>query len=301
MRQHKDDKLFCEYFDNLQDFYKTINTRDTNTGFKDFQKKGHKLSSKDTRNADWYGTADWEQAESLATKGDPNSVKLIKTELIKAEKETAPVSKNQVKRDVVGFAPCVPAYLAGHPQSMINKRRTVMHAPKVINILYNATTTCATTSQDRVNSCAAFLSAVNSLQLKGYRFNLYTCFNAYEYAGADKKRIQLYIKMKDAGDHTQISSLAFPLINTSFYRRYVFRWIETIPVTKQFIKEFFFGYGYCDEVKKSDIKQITGREDNTNWVAISGRKIRESAATQSDKIKTIAANIIAGKGEFCND
>lgn len=300
MIQHKTKTTYSEYFDSLDEYYQTIDARPTNEAFMRDETLGL-LTSTRLNNKDWAGTASWEEAQTLATKGDPESVKLIKNELLTDtdtdKAQTAPIVRNRTRLDMVGFAPCVPAYLAGRPQNMMNKRRTVLRAPKILNVAYCFGGTKSVRVHDRVNAGANVISAINSLQAKGYRINLYLC-----HKGTDRystSAINLIIKAKDAGDHTQITDLAYPLVNCSFLRRHEFRHIETLPTCKTFLRPYVRTYGRSSDFNKSDFAEITGKNTD-NLTIISERKIRE-APDSANVIAEIAANILAGRGLYCNE
>lgn len=296
MIQHKTKTTYSEYFDSLSEFYQTINARPTNEAF--LTRKEILMSQCPDKK--FTGTKSWEEAQTLATKGDPESVKLIKKELIKDETQTAHVVRDRTRVDMVGFAPCVPAYLAGRPANMINKRRTVLRAPKILNVAYSFGGHCDVSARDRIKAGASMISAINSLQAKGYRINLYLCHKSTDRSGTSS--ISQTIKVKDAGDHTQITSLAYPLINCSFFRRHVFRHMETIPATKTFLRPYVSCYGYSSEFRKGDFAGIKGKSTD-NLTIISEQRIRIALRFNDEghTISEIAANILAGRGLYCNE
>lgn len=237
---------FLEHFNSLREFYDTISTRETNPTFGNYYAE-EGLPSHGTGKVftEFTGTDSWEEADGLAKDGDSKSAKKILNEMINNEKETENVMKKRVGLAPVGFAPCVPAYLAGHPANMYATRRTVKRAPKILNIFFSINAHAGVKTATRVKAGALILSAINSLQLAGYRINLFITVVSAKHG----KTLTCVIKAKDAGDHTQVSSLAYAFINPSFLRRHEFRWEETLPISKEFATPFLSSYGIPTQYK----------------------------------------------------
>ena len=164
------------------------------------------------------------QAVKTALKGGywPEGAKDLKNVTIDVEANAE--GKPQMYNNVVGFAPNVPAYLAGHPMSMYNFKPG-SGKRKFIKIGVHIGGNASTSQRGRLNRGKAIMSVINDLELQGFSVEIWGCWR--NQAGGTAVNIDTCIKHSDAqwNEHTA----AFALANTAFQRRLVWRFLEAQP------------------------------------------------------------------------
>lgn len=193
--------------------------------------------STDKSYARWSLTDSYEQADNLLLFGDRE---------LQAKIEDAGVSKTriqlrqmqnrrQIYSSVVGFAPNVPNYIAGTPNSMINVRQVRVKQP-VLNFMYNTTVSCSVSAEDIVRATAQLISAIMKIEASGIRMNIYAGEIFYE----DAHACCFMARIKDSGQAMDTLKMSYPLAHPSMLRRQWFRLLETTPgVPDQYVS----GYG----------------------------------------------------------
>lgn len=177
--------------------------------------------SNSTYDATWYGSTSYEDAVTRITKGDDELAKKLRgTEKLDIQMPSTGVKKRIVTR-VAGFAPHVPNYLAGVPNNMlwVEERKI---AKKVITVIYGCNTRYEASADEIAKVSARVVSAIMSLERKGYRINLY----ASNVAENGNRRCGFITKLKDSGQHIDVLKMAFPLLSASWNRRFGFRYRE---------------------------------------------------------------------------
>lgn len=167
------------------------------------------------------------------------------------------VSKHtQFYNDVAGFAPVVPNAILGLPQSMVNSKTKPIKT-KVIDIYYEMTASCSTSSEDIIKAGKKMLSAIVELEAQGYRFNLYVIQDYYRNGeGCD----MLCVRVKTASQPFDLKRMSFPMSHTAFFRGIGFDWYARFPLGK-----YRSGYGKsisCEksqEVVQEEIKRLFGK------------------------------------------
>lgn len=158
------------------------------------------------RDKDFTGTNTWEEAVSLYQYGYTDILERIKSGIGANLQKTNPMTRRRVVTGVQGYAPHVPNAIMGLPNSMIHTE-SVMMKSKVVNIVYSSTENCGTEADEFIKSGIAVLSAVNALELSGYRVNLdisfYCAKDGDEYAFGT-------VNVKDYREHLDIQKLCFP-------------------------------------------------------------------------------------------
>ncbi len=143
--------------------------------------------------------------------------------------ESAPQSLGssmQLTHDVAGFAPDVPAYLAGEPESMfwIEPGEAQLAGP-IISIGVQIICSAGTKANVMLNRGIALLTAIDSLESAGYRCEL----TAVYAAGSDKDGMIWEHQVKAPGDQWNPGAVAFPLAHIGFARRLGFAMQERCP------------------------------------------------------------------------
>lgn len=225
-------------FESLSDFRTFLNTKEENAYFK----KHSYLASKAESSSDieFSGTASYDDANELMEKGSPDGLKKLKETKTKLT-ERAAQQRPHLQLDVVGFAPCVPNAIIGLPKSMIKRVKTPVKTP-VINILYDI---CLSGSSDKeylFKGGKNILAAVKTLEAQGYRVNLKIAY----ISRSEEKRSEysalscVFVTIKSASQSLNPLLVSYPLTHPSFFRRHIFRWVETSDITSS---SMFDAYG----------------------------------------------------------
>ena len=202
------------------------------------------------RQTEFTGTTSYKEAEGLLLHGWED----VSCELTKSLNATntglKTVSKNFYSP--VGYQPCIPRYLKGLPDSMI-QRKQIQQKQKVLNIIKSICYPSYIRTETIKEESLKVLKLIQSLESKGYRCNLYIV------DGIDKSRkvpeqTLIYLKIKESKQRLNVKQVAFPLVHPSMLRRIFFGVTERLESTKH------VGTGYgtvLDEVSvKHKTKQI---------------------------------------------
>lgn len=208
-----------ECYESISDFVNALNARPVDPYYKDIM-SSHKTGEYREK---FTGTKSFEEADSLLKNGDLETVKKMdaKARNIKQAKGV----KNTITRGPVGFVPNIPAYLSGNPNNMFSVRSQSYKSTKVINFVINSTISYDIDGEDLATFGVRLLNIVVQLEAKGYRLNVFKS-DISQYKDSGKNKGVLLVKIKDSGKPLNLTRVAYPLANPSFYRRHVFNWIE---------------------------------------------------------------------------
>ena len=196
------------------------------------------------------GTTSYKEAEGLLLHGWED----VSCELTKCLNATntglKTVSKNFYS--TVGYQPCVPRYLRGLPDSMIQRKQN-QQKQKVLNIIKSICYSGCIGTETIKEESLKVLKLVQSLEAKGYRCNLYIVDGINKSMNVSEQTL-IYLKIKESRQRLNVKQVAFPLVHPSMLRRIFFGVIERLESTKNVGK----GYGkVLDEVSvKHKTKQI---------------------------------------------
>lgn len=273
-------RVMAEVFNSAHEVVETSSRRSiTNSNFHNM--RDGKLGGHD---ADWCGGIhSFDEAEKLMQSGYQPTVDKLKAG-IKANVQ------GQGKRisffnDVVGYAPIVPLALQGVPTSMQNAYMKPIKA-KVLNVYYDMTASCGTSSKDIMEAGQKLLAAIMELEMQGYKFNLYAIQSYYgDGLGADI----LCTKIKNSNTPLDIKRISFPLTHTGYFRVIGFDWYSRCPKAK-FRWAYGHGLGYdFDEKKMAEgFKEVFGE----NAVVFSCAKVIKKDVEHLKEVMTDA-----GKGK----
>lgn len=233
MKVVKNNIVSAEVFGSVLEFVNTINKRTPN---KAFLEAGVEKSK--TGTADFTGTTNFEEAQGLMKHGYKEGVK----DLLQCKSGVnviSPERKKQTFQDVTGFAPIVPNAIIGLPKSMINKRIQQKQA-RAINILLDIDICGGTDKSAILLGGKNIYSLIKSIEATGTKVNLTVTSSSY--ITKVKKFVCVFIKVKDSKQAINPQLVAYPVIHPSFFRRHVFRWIETSELTNY--KSITSGYGH---------------------------------------------------------
>lgn len=230
MKKKSYNNINVESFESVQEFISVINKRTNNEAF-----SCHKESERGSLM--FTGSQSWEEAQNLFKHGYKEGAKDLLT-CKSSVKVLNPAKKVTTFQDVCGFAPIVPNAIIGLPQSMVNSRAKVKQA-RVINVLLDIDVTGDTDKEVLTLGGKNIYSLVKSLELKGVRVNLSLMHSTY--VSKANNYACLFVKIKDSKQAINPQLIAYPIIHPSFFRRHVFKWIETSEYTNY--KSLTSGYG----------------------------------------------------------
>lgn len=145
-------------------------------------------------------------------------------------------NRRKVFSTVVGFAPNVPAYLAGTPNSMINVRQ-IRVRQRVLNFMYNTSVSWTVSAESIVKAAANVVSAIMIIEAGGVRVNVWTGEALKEDGCPDCLWL---CKIKDSTQRMDTLKMAYPIAHPSMLRRHWFRLLET---TENVPSSYVNGYG----------------------------------------------------------
>ena len=202
------------------------------------------------RRTEFTGTTSYKETEGLLLHGWED----VSCELTKSLNATntglKTVSKNFFSP--VGYQPCVPRYLLGLPDSMI-QRKQIQQKQKVLNIIKSICYSSRVRTETIKEESLKVLKLIQSLESKGYRCNLYIV-DGINKSWNTLEQTLIYLKIKESKQRLNIKQVAFPLVHPSMLRRIFFGVVERLESTKN----VGIGYGkVLDEVSvKHKTKQI---------------------------------------------
>jgi hypothetical protein len=230
-----------ERFDSIEELLKTCDGRTPHDWAED-------NGSRNRRDRHFTGVKDYDEARELLEHGWAEKVDEIQKGIEKFTKDEE-AKRTKVDSGVSGFAPIVPNYLAGLPNSML-----VMHPDtkkvKVIKILVDLSVACSESPENVIRKGIKLMSKVNSLEKCGYRVRIDT---ANSFCGSENTYI-CNVLLKSENQPLDIKRIAFPLFHSAMFRCIMFDWYERIPEAK-----YIHAYGhpiYADGEKDKIIKML---------------------------------------------
>lgn len=212
---------------------------------------------------DFTFTHSYKEAETVFQEGYVDVLPKIKSGVSENLRRTEIRNRRHVETNVVGYCPHVPNAILGLPNSMI-LTKTQPQKVKAVSIVVDVTENCGTNAEEFVNSGVTVLSAINSLELRGYRVNLKVAFFNGE---ANNQKATAIVSVKDYREHLDLQKLCFPLCHPSMLRRFGFRWLETAPEIED--NSWTFGYGRHSKtssfLEKNEIMVTLDRTKNCEY------------------------------------
>ncbi len=224
-------KLFSgnvEIFNSAHEVVETSRAREmTSTAF-------HNMHNPEQVDPDFCGGVNtFEEAEELMTRGYQPTVDRMKKE-IKAN-VSGQGKRVSFRNEVVGFQPIIPLALQGVPTCMVNTYMKPIKS-KVLNIYYDMTASCGTSSDAIIKAGQDILAAIMELEMQGYKFNLYAIQTYFDGKTAD----MLCTKIKSANTPMDLKRISFPLTHTAYFRCIGFDWYSRFP-----LGTYRVGYGHA--------------------------------------------------------
>ena len=187
------------------------------------------------------GTASYEEAKRLFETGYTEILPKIKQGVSANYKKSQNILRRTIRTGVVGYTPHVPNAIMGLPNSMIYMDK-VPQKTKTVSIVVSITENCGVEAEEFIKSGITAISVVNALELRGYRCELKVDF--FDGEEGDEMTIAT-VKVKDYREHMDLQKLCFPLAHPSMFRRFGFKWLETVPG----LSESGWAWGYGETVK----------------------------------------------------
>lgn len=229
-----------ETFESVREFTKVCAARPVNSAFCSQER------ASETADKRFTGTDNWAEAQNLLATGYKDGCKdLLNCETgVKVANE---INRAKVARNYAGYAPCVPAAIIGMPKTMYHKTKVISKQP-VINLYYDCGVNCSIGTGTMIQGGKNLYSLINYLDTHGVRVNLFLLVAACK---ADNFAY-LCIKAKNSDTPVNPQLISYPLIHPSFFRRHVFRWIESSQCTNYVA--FTHGYGCNVRDRYSNIR-----------------------------------------------
>ena len=229
--------IYSKSFCNLDTFAKFLEKGTTKAAFLN-RKDGPSSTKENAYMTEWTGTASFAEADRLFQYGDDKSAaKMDPANLTRAAEVPAVDLRARRVRSVAGFSPNVPAVLQGRPKTMYKLTRQRVDS-KVVTFCYDCASDWTIDSDVRAAAALKLVNTILGIEKKGYRVNLYVCAcmrGTNEACGA-------FVKIKDSGTYMDRRKMAYPLINTSFFRRHMFKFMETAEGLKEGVWARAYGY-----------------------------------------------------------
>lgn len=236
-----------EHFNSIHEMLNIIKKRTNNPHMKD-------CDSSETGSKNFTGTKDFHEAENLFQYGYKDVLDKIKTGVAKSN-VMRPENRRRVTTGTVGYAPHVPNAILGLPNSMIYTEKQTQKV-KAISIIYDIGANCSMSTDEFIESGISVLNVINRLELQGVRVNLKIMFMCCE---GSNEHCFVTVDVKDYREHMDIQKLCFPIAHPSMFRRFGFKWLETVPTMKT--DGFQFGYGHHVGENDKELKKMIGENE----------------------------------------
>lgn len=207
-----------EHFDSIHQMLSVIESRPNNSVMSGM------YDSKDNSKS-FTGTSSYGEAVCLFENGYTEILPRIKQGVSANYKKSQAVLRRTVRTGVVGYTPHVPNAIMGLPNSMIFTEN-VPQKTKTVSVIVSITGNCSVEAEEIIKSGITALSVVNALELRGCRCELKVDFFDGQ---KDDEMTFATVKVKDYREHMDLQKLCFPLAHPSMFRRFGFKWLETVP------------------------------------------------------------------------
>lgn len=256
------DNFYFESFNSLREFAQTIEKRPIN-GFFEGASTSRVFENMKSKSAKFYGTLNYDQAIELLSGGDKsNFEKLQDIKLDVDFKVNTNDYKKKVQNAVAGVLPNVPNAIIGVPKSML-AINCMDRKNKVLNIFVNRAVHSKIDSKDILKSGLEITNLIVALEKKGIRVNLYVAWYGKDKA-RNAKTFGGVCKIKSALAPLNKLSIVYPFVHPSFFRRNIFRWMESLPFKFNASSDLYYAYGYIkrfDGDFMTQCKKIVGKTE----------------------------------------
>lgn len=241
-------KRWAKRFDSLTAFHEYLENGKTQSFF-DYP-RSHEESDWRTKQT---GTATYKQADELFLFGDKELAEKIESAGVADMRMKLSRQKPQriIRSSVVGFAPNVPAYVAGTPNSMFSVKK--INVPQqVIKVAYSLSIDWTVDAQEIIDVSAKFISACMLVESNGVRLDVDVVWPVKAKIKSKKyDTICACVKIKDSGTSFDVLKMSYPLAHSSMLRRHIFRFAEVSPEAKGYQKQYGYIINDVDEIKRA--------------------------------------------------
>lgn len=258
MAQNKD--IFLQ-FNSLLEFSRHIAAGETQQAFSNmYGQIIENMPSHAPELSEQSGTKSYAEADQLLKSGDKKSMDLLKKNGFNPSAENYNFGqRRKITPAVVGFAPIVPNAIAGVPVAMQQIKMQQVKT-KVVNVILSVAYGWSVDKKDYAQFAAKFLNGCLNLEKKGIRVNLFVFLGTKIGEKKEGQKVTAIIKIKDSKTAIDPLSVAYPVINSSFLRRHIFRLIETEPgVSEKFKETYGIPIRYAEDIKNCLPKTLTGQ------------------------------------------
>jgi len=173
----------------------------------------------------WDLDAGWEGSKDLYRGGWIDGLREARgqlTEYVATTREATPQSTFDL--DVVGAIPCVPAYLAGEPESMY-RQETVPAPVEIVDLIVDINANACTDAADMMRRGVAVWQIIRRIEAKGKRVRAIASANIVVDSGYHS---QINITLKQEGRQIDASRLVYAVAHPAFFRRQLFCAFERV-------------------------------------------------------------------------
>lgn len=238
-----------ENFNSISDFIHKIDSRENNSIMRN-------CDSSNTGSKRFTLTESYQESIEILKNGYTYGANAI-TKVNLNSKYEKDIKKSRQFNDIVGYSAHVPNAIAGIPQSMINKHEVKTKA-KVIDLCYVISANSGVSTSKIEESGAKALSIVNALELKGYRVGLNIGTVS---VSPGKESLCCFVNVKSQRQHINVLKCAYLLVHPSFFRRQMFKWLETTSLMTSNYFSVTYGRAFSSEVENYDNRVKVLREN----------------------------------------
>ena len=277
-----DSEVYCR-FKSLTDFLKFIEEGEISQNFIDAEKK-----SSETGDYELTGTHSFKEALMTCREGEYSDDfdRFDKKRIEFEQKIEENRGNRKTKRDFIGYAPNVPAYLIGHPLNMFNSETAPSKAKPVIRIFME--TSCPwNIPKERIITRGIFtLALIKQLEEEGYNVEL----SVFDVCRESGQILINEIPMKKTNEPIDYRKIYFPFVNASFLRRLLFRLIEIVPELNSNWTRCY-GTPCKEDVCKSVVEEYSISDDNSvNVVVGTPEELRLSGELSDEQYEQFMKN-----------
>ena len=250
-------------FDSVNDLAEHVETLETD----DTRPANRGRDSGYTSDMEFYGNWTIEDAIKTGREGGKWQEGADKMPRLHVPHETlsgAALPAPYLNNDIQGFAPNVPAYLSGTPDSMFD----MIEQPagdKLLRVAVHVGRYFKCSQNNILNRGSAIMAVLDQLSLEGYSIELHAVWrNSNSGVG-----VSVETCIKSGVDHWSPASVAFALCHASFQRRLCWRTAEGMTEQGGSITADGYGSGFAAEFEDFDLSfGYVGKDTNDNFNTI---------------------------------
>ena len=268
-------KLFIARFNSIRELYDYLKANPS------INRYAFETLESEADNEDYYGKPYKEAVEDLIKPEESDYDEFLK--LQKSINNAVKGDAHEYKkiRTYTGGQLNIPAYTAGDPLCFDSKVR--IKKPKFIKMYVLISYNSRTSRSQVLNRAIIIANLVKALENAGYSVDLET----FELSFLEDEIEYTGIKIKNHGEKMKTSSLYKILCHIEFFRRIIFRVLETLD----FENYWAAGYGYkCDEEFTRELLKIGKNDIFINQPIPMGIKGRDLAEDFESMINYLSLN-----------